>query len=226
MAQIIAVALGLYRRYPLLFLILALGVVAPYELIVLAVTGTAPFGQQSGKVSTFLILSLIDFVIVGPLISALYVHAVRGIAAGQRPDLRQVVITGFRVLPTVAAAEIIAGIAIAIGFVFFIIPGVILLLRWAVVAQTAAIDNENWIEALRASAKLSSHNYIHILGLVVVTGVVALLLRDAGLGLVGEHAGAVAVAVGIAVETVARSFVALCTAVLFFDLVARRGARA
>ncbi len=225
MTQIVAVALGLYRRYPLLFLVLALGVVAPYELIVLAVTGRAPFGQETGKVSTVLILSLIDFVIVGPLISALYVHAVRGIAAGQRPALGQIVLTGLRVLPTVAAAEIIAGIAIAIGFVAFIIPGVILLLRWAVVAQTAAIDNENWIEALRRSAQLSRGNYIHILGLVLLTGVVALLLRDGGLAVVGEHAGAVAVAVGIAVETVARSFVALCTAVLFFDLVARQGAR-
>jgi hypothetical protein len=37
--EIVRAALGLYRRYPLLFLILAGGVMVPYGLLVLAVTG-------------------------------------------------------------------------------------------------------------------------------------------------------------------------------------------
>ncbi len=191
----------------------------------LAATGRTPFGQQTGKLSTVLVLTLIDFALVGPLISALYVHAVRRIAAGEKPVLRDVALQGLRVLPTVAAAEIIATLGIGLGFIALIIPGVILLLRWAVVAQAAAIDNENWIEALRRSAKLTSGNYIHVLGLLLATGVVAIVLRDGGFALTGDSAHAWAVAVGIAVETLARSFVALGGAVLYFDLVARQAAR-
>lgn len=40
--EMVAAALSLYGRYPLLFGLLALAVVAPCELIVLAVTGAAP----------------------------------------------------------------------------------------------------------------------------------------------------------------------------------------
>jgi hypothetical protein len=206
--------------------VLALGVVAPYELIVLAATGSTPFGQQSGKVSTVVALSLIDFALVGPLISALYVHAVRRIAGGERPVLAEVALQGVRVLPTVAAAEIIATLGIGLGFIALIVPGVFLLVRWAVVAQAAAIDNDNWIEALRRSWQLTSGNFIHVFGLLLITGLTALALRDAGFAVTGDSAQAWAVAVGIAVETIARSFVALSGAVLFFDLVARNGARA
>jgi hypothetical protein len=199
-----------------------LGVVGPYELIVLAVTGTSPFGQQRGSVSTALVLSLIDFVVVGPLISAFYIYAVRGIDRGQPVAPREVVTRGLRVLPTVAAAEIVATIGIGIGFVLLIIPGVILLLRWAVVAQAAALDSENWVEALRRSAELTRGNYLHVLGLVLVTGLIEVVLLDLGFAAAGSHAGAWEVAVGIVVETIARSFTALTLAVLFFDLKARQ----
>jgi hypothetical protein len=211
----------LYRGYPLLFALLALGVVAPYELAVLAVTGHSPFAAQTGNVSAALILTLIDFVVVGPLISALYIHAVRAVADRQRPEPRQVVLRGLRVLPNVAAAQIVATIGIAIGFLALVIPGVLLLIRWAVVAQAAAIENENWIEALRRSGQLTAHNYLHVLGVLLLTGLIAVGLRNLGLAVLGSRTNASAVAVGIVVETVARSFVALCTAVLFFDLLAR-----
>ena len=46
-AQILGAALSLYRRYPVLFIVLALVVTAPYELIVFATLGTAPIGGKS-----------------------------------------------------------------------------------------------------------------------------------------------------------------------------------
>ncbi len=215
----------LYRRHPLLFALLALGVVAPYELIVLAATGATPFGQGNETVSAFLILALIDSAIVGPLISALYVHAVRRIGAGERPTIGQVALQGVRVLPTVAAAEIIASLGIAAGFIALVIPGVILLVRWAVVAQVAAIDNENWVEALKRSWSLTSGNSLHVFGLLLLTGLTVALVRGIGLSATGTHVNVITVIVGILIDTIARSFVALSTAVLFFDLVARKSAR-
>lgn len=208
--------MGCYRRHPLLFALLALGVVGPYELIVLAVTGTTPFGQQRGSVSTALVLLLISFVVVGPLIAAFYVHALR------EPVPREVVARGLRVLPNVAAAQIVATIGIAIGLLLFVIPGVILLLRWAVVAQAAAIANENWVDALKRSAELTRGNYWHVLGLILVTGVIEIVLIDIGFAVAGSRVGVWQVAVGIVVETITRSFTALTLSVLFFDLRARQ----
>ncbi len=198
--------------------------VGPYELIVLAATGRSPFGVQR-SVSSVVVLSVTDFVVVGPLISALYIHAVRTIGEGQPLRTSAVVLRGLQVLPTVAAAQIIATIGIVLGLLAFVIPGVILLIRWAVVAQAAAIENENWIEALKRSGELTAGNYLHVLGLLLITGLIAAVIGNIGLAIAGTRATVGAIAFGIVVETVARSFVALTAAVLFFDLLARRRGR-
>ncbi len=194
--------------------------VAPYELIVLAVTGKSPFGRHS-SVQTALILTLVESLVVGGLISALYVHALKMIADGGAPAIGEVAVRGLRVLPTVIAAQIIATIGIGLGLLL-IIPGVILAIRWAVVAQAAAVESENWVEALKRSAALTAGNYLHVLGVLVIVGLMAVLLTDAAILIVGTHKTVTAISVGIVVETLARSFVALSTAVLFFDLLARR----
>jgi hypothetical protein len=205
----------------LLFALLALGVVAPYELLVLAATGRSPFARQP-HLFTAIILSTIEFVVVSPLISALYVHAARSIAGGQAPRLAQVAVRGLVVLPTVAAAEIVATLGIALGALAFIIPGVILLIRWAVVAQVAAVDNLDWVTALRRGGELTAGNYLHVLGVILASGFIALLVSDLAVTIARGHVTVPALTFGIAVETIARSFVALTLTVLFFDLLARK----
>jgi hypothetical protein len=222
--QIAGAALALYGRYPVLLAVLALAVVTPYELLVLAVTGSAPLGHQSASPGTSVILSLLDVALVGPFVSALYVQAVATIDRGERPTLLSVAQRGLLVLPVVAAAQIVAAIGIGIGVFAFVIPGVILLIRWAVVAQVAAAERTDWLGALRRSGQLTAGNYVHVLGLVALTTVVTLLLSQAGEAVTGTSAHAPQVALGIVVQTVVRSFAALTTAILFFDLLARKAA--
>jgi hypothetical protein len=45
-----------------------------------------------------------------------------------------------------------------------VIPGVILMIRCAVVAQAAAVERVDWLGALRRSGQLVSGNYLHVLG--------------------------------------------------------------
>jgi hypothetical protein len=220
-AQILGAALSLYRRYPVLFIVLALVVTAPYELIVLAALGTAPIGGRSDKASAALILLLVDVALVAPLIAALYAQAVVSIARGEKPNLVTVASRVGRVLPVVVAAQIVAGIGVGVGFLAFIIPGLYLLIRWAVVAQAAAVEHTDWMGALRRSGELVRGNYAHVFGVVVVTLAVNLGLGEAAGAISGNQTGAGDVIIGIAVGTIARSFAALVTAILYFDLLAR-----
>jgi uncharacterized protein (DUF697 family) len=223
LAQIIAEALEIYQRYPLLFLVLALGVIAPYELAVLALTGNGPLvsGAHQNLGLTYLLL-LLDTAMVGPLVSALHIHAVLVIGQGERPSLRQVVPRALRVLPVVIAAVIASTLGIALGFVALIVPGILLTLRWSVVAQAAAVDHEGWIPALRRSGELTRENYGHIFGLLVVTGLVnAGIVFGVRVIPLGSTAGAASVAMGIAAHTITASFSALTLALLYFDLRAR-----
>jgi len=211
----------LYRGYPLLFLILALAVMAPFELGVLAVTGYGPLRRHEST-GTSLLLLLLRTSLITPLIAALHMQAVIAIGDGRRPLLRAIAMGGLSVLPVVAAAEIAANIAIAVGFIALVIPGVLLSLRWAVVAQAAAVEGEGWLDALRSSQRLTSTHYGHVFGLSFLAGALA---TAASLGArtipLGSTAGVASVAAGIAVETAIASFAALTLALLYFDLRAR-----
>ena len=219
--QILGAALSLYRRYPVLLLALALVVTAPYELIVLAALGTAPIGGRSDKASAALILVLVDVALVAPLIAALYAQAVVAIARGEKPSFVTVASRVGRLLPVVIAAQIVAGIGIGIGLLAFIVPGVYLLIRWAVVAQAATLEQTDWMGALRRSGELVRGNFGHVFGVVVITLAVNVGLGEAAGAVSGNQTGAADVIIGIAVGTIARSFAALTTAILYFDLLAR-----
>jgi hypothetical protein len=219
--QILGAALSLYRRYPVLFLVLAFVVAAPYELAVLAVLGTGPIGGHSNKASAALILVLVDVVLVGPLIAALYAQAVVSIARGEKPTFAAVASRVARVLAVVVAAQIVAGIGIGVGFLAFVIPGLYLLIRWAVVAQAATLEHTDWMGALRRSGELVRGSFWHVFVVVVITLAVNFGLSEAAGAVSGSKTGAVDVIIGIAVGTIARSFTALTTALLYFDLLAR-----
>jgi hypothetical protein len=227
-AQIIGEALDIYQRVPLLFLTLALGVVAPYDLAALAATGEGPLANTAHQnVGVTLLLLLLGTALVGPLISALHMHAVVIIGERATPRLGQVALRGLRVLPVVAAAAIISALGIAAGFLALIVPGVLLLLRWAVVAQVAAVEDVDWQSALGRSYGLTRGHYRHIAALIVITGLVAFGI-EAGARAVplGDTSGVASVALGIAARTLTASFSALTLALLYFDLRARLGADA
>jgi hypothetical protein len=223
-AGVIAAALRLYALYPVLFATLALMVVVPYELAVLAATHIPPLGARHESPGTALTLGLLDVALIGPMVSALYVLAVATVGARERPRLLSVAAGGVSALPVVAAAQIVAALGIAAGLFAFIVPGVVLAIRWAVVAQVAAIERTDWMGALRRSLALTRGQSLHVFAVVLFAAAVDLALAAAGSAVTKPTTHAGDVVLGIAVVTVARSFAALTTALLYFDLLARQSA--
>jgi hypothetical protein len=215
----------LYRRYPWLFLVLAAAVIVPYELIVLAATGDGTFSGADVSGTVWLFRTLANWVVVTPLVSALHVHAVSEVRHDREPRIGSVAWQGLKVLPVVAAATIVSWLGILAGFLL-IVPGVILLLRWAVVAQAAAIEREGWLPALRRSGKLAQGNYIHIALFVFLVGLLAgAPAFIVGHAFFGRHdSGAAPFLSALAIQVVTASFTALAGALLYYDLRLRREA--
>lgn len=225
--QLVIDAIALYRRFPLIFLTLAAGVIVPYQAIVLVATGTGPLGRSGLSLGTSLLLTLIEWVVIAPLVSALHVHAVREVREERRPQLLAVAGQGLRVLPVVMAAAIISGLGIALGFVAFLIPGLLLLLRWYVVAQTAAIEQQGWLPALRRSGELTKGHYGHVFVFTIYIGLIAVVPTFlVGLAFGHESTSAASFLVGVAVAVCVSSFSALAAALLYFDLRVLREPRA
>jgi len=220
--RLVAATFELYRRYPWLFLVLAAAVIVPYELISLVVTGDGTFARANASFTVQMPDIVVLWAIVTPLVSALHIHAVTTIKEGRVPEIATVVRSGLIVLPTVTAAVIISGLGIALGLVALIVPGVILMLRWAVVAQVAAIDHEGWLPALRRSADLSDGNYFHIFIFFIVVGlIVSAPPLIASIIFEGTESTAAAILTGGVLNVIMASVAALATAVLYYDLVAR-----
>ncbi len=222
--ELITDAVRCYRLYPVLFAEITLAVVVPYALIVLLIDGRGLLSSGTGGASAALLVLVLDVLLVGPLISALHVNAVVEIGGHRRPQVRAVLLRGARVLPVVAAAQIVAAFGTGVGFVLLIIPGLLLMARWAVVAQTAALEDVNWISALRRSAELTTGSYLHVLGLLFSVGVINVAIARIGTALSGSGVSVGAVIAGIVFEMITLSFSALCSAMLYFDLRARRRA--
>jgi hypothetical protein len=220
--EMLSEALGLYWRFPILFLTFAAIVVVPYELIVLVTTGAGPLAQ--GHLGFFASKELLiaDSFIVTPLISALHVQAVREIGDGGRPTFGATFRQSLPRLPVVAVAAGISGVAIGLGLLAFAIPGFLLLAIWPVVAQAAALESGGPIDALRRSFNLTRGYRWHGIGLFFGAGLVAgipWLILFLSLGHTTTTAGTFVA--GTAVQIVLRSFDALATGLLYFDLLAR-----
>jgi len=221
--RLVLAAFALYRRYPVLFFVLAAAVVVPYWAIVLAATQVGPLTSGSLAPATALLLELLDWSLVTPLISGLHVHAVAEALQGRDPHLPSVARKGLRVLPVVAAASIVSSLGIVVGFFALIVPGIYLMLRWAVVAQAAAIEHEGWLPALRRSHQLTDDHFRHVF--VFLLFVTVIVVAPTVLGSLGfdDDTTAVSFLVGLLVEVLTLSFGALATALLYFDLRARFG---
>ena len=222
--RLIAEAFDLYRRYPLLFLVLAAAVIVPFELIELAATGGDALTGPSTGVAAELVLPYLYVLVAVPLVSALHVHAVADIRVGEEPRLKQVAKRGAAALPVVCAATFVSWLGFFGGLLLFVIPGIYIWIRWSLVAQAAAIERGGWTTAMRRSWSLTEGHWFHVfvffICIVVIEVAPGLLL-----GLALDNRVAIFLA-GTALEIVFISFTALATALLYYDLCSRREALA
>lgn len=220
--RVLGDALRCYGAYPSLFAALTLAVVVPYAALVWLINDQSLISTRAGDATAVLVILLLSSLIVQPLISALHVNALVELGDGRVPRLSEVFVRGGRTLPVVTAAEVMAALGTAVGFILLIIPGVLLLIRWAVVAQVAAIERVNWLDALKRSGELTRRNYLHVLGVLLSVGVIDTIIDRVIAAAVQSAASLVRILVGVAVQTVVLSFAALVSATLYYDLVARK----
>jgi hypothetical protein len=224
---LIGVTFKLYGRYPWLFFVLAAGVVVPYLLIVVAITGDGPFAYRH---LTFLgnnAITVADLALVVPLVSALHVHAVLDVSKGKEPRLSDVARRGVRHLPLVTLVVVISWLGIMLGTLLLVVPGILLAIYWSVVAQTAALEGGRWSDPFNRSDRLAEGTKLHILGLIFLAALIP-AIPDVALvrAFHDSDSTALAFVAGVAMRILSASFSALSTAVLFFELKVREQERA
>ena len=127
---------------------------------------------------------------------------------------------------TLVLNGILAGIAIAIGFVLIIVPGLILLTIWAVIAPSIVVEDRGVFEAFARSRELVRGHGWQVFGAIVLAFLIVFVV-----GLVASIVGAAIGNVGQVILQTAASVAtapvaALVSSILFFDLGGGSGAPA
>jgi hypothetical protein len=221
-------SLGVYLRHFWTFLALGALVVVPAELIVSGV-GLEQLSSDYDATPSFAegaISAAVSYLVVGPLVTAMCVHALRSVAAGGPPGARAAIVQGFDSFGRIFFAVVLAAVGIALGLIL-IVPGIYLFVRWYFVPQTVVLEGASGADALRKSSRVVEGSWWRTFGLVVLVNVVALLVSvvvgapfTAGANATDRAAWALAGQIVSATVTV--PFAALFSTLLYFDLRARR----
>jgi hypothetical protein len=119
------------------------------------------------------LLGLVITVLAGYLVQAALVKSVQDIRDG-RADLSvgETVAAGNAVLLPVAGAAILAGIAIGIGLILIIVPGLYLITIWAVIIPVIVIERSGAISAFGRSYQLVRGHGWHVFGTLVLAWII------------------------------------------------------
>jgi hypothetical protein len=113
---------------------------------------------------------------VAVLYQGMVVSLVRDVRDGTRDSsVGELISSVGPVLPTLIGASILYAIGVAVGFLFFIIPGCVLLTIWAVIAPVIVIENAGVGGAFGRSQELVRHHGWTVFGTVVAATLISLL---------------------------------------------------
>jgi hypothetical protein len=160
--EVIGGGWDLFKRFWRHLVPIALVVYLAISLVALVLTLIA--GVLGAIVSVFVSIAGVFW------LQAALVEAVRDVRDG-RADLsiqETLKRTGPRV-PTVAVAGLLAGVAIALGFVLFIAPGLFLLTIWSVIIPAIVIEGRGVTESFGRSRELVRGYGWTVCGVVVLT---------------------------------------------------------
>jgi hypothetical protein len=229
---------GLYRdslrvflRHAWLFILLSAAVVIPVEIAVEGIGLEMLTGSydESPPVAESAVPTVVGFLVMTPIITAICIHALHSIAEGERPSPGQVLVAGFEAFTPLFGAVVLAALGIALGFVALIVPGVFLAVRWYFVPQTVVIEGARGPAALTRSSQIVQGFWWRTFGLVLLanlaTAIPGFLLLAPFTSIAASTDEAVWALVGTILATsVTTPFVALYSTLLYYDLIARRTA--
>lgn len=193
--RVIQRAAAAIQLNPVVVIGLALLVGAVPALILTFVLVQIGFGASAGFQGGFSLARLFGAsffsslvaIVCGALSQGALTRATVTANEGRRATFGESLSTAVRVLLPLIGLSILFGIAVAIGFVLLIVPGVILLLMWAVAVPSLVIERKGVIASFSRSAELTKGSRLKILGLFVVIGIayvlVSYVFRMFGLGM-------------------------------------------
>jgi hypothetical protein len=174
----------------------------------------------TGGLLVLLLLLALGFV-TAFIYQGLVVRSVEDLQDGQRDfSIGELFRSVIPVLGMLILVGIVGGIAIGIGFLLLIIPGVILVTIWAVVAPAVVIEGKGF-DAFGRSYQLTRGNFWQVLAVIVVLFIIQFIIQRI-FGAIGGGISDSLVPYAIFTligNVIVAPLTALASAVMYFELV-------
>lgn len=212
-----------------LFLPIAVAIIVPVDLLVLGIgygelwkhyDASPPLGRQ-------LTAAILRYLVFQPLVTAAHIAAVMALGRGERPTPWWSIARGMERWGAVLAVVLLAAVAVAIGFIFLIVPGIYLGVALYFSTQAVVAEDRSPLEALGRSRELVRDQWWRVFGIGIVfsvmIGVVGGLI-GAGFSALADSANSEALGLVGAMlgDVFTIAFTALAATLVFFDLRTRR----
>ncbi|MDP9242498.1 MAG: hypothetical protein M3O84_04905 [Actinomycetota bacterium] len=239
LGDILSAAFEIYKNNAGQLLMIVAIVVIPLSLIGAVIghllagsttTETLVTGQTitvSSRSLGLVILGAIVAAVIAVIISAVLQAAIiRGAAEatiGDPVDIQESYRWGFRRIGSVILVGLLVGLAVAVGFILLVIPGIIFLVFFSVSIPALVIENRRGTEAMKRSWFLVGGSFWHAFGVIIVaaliTGVVSSLL-----GAIGGSNWFTSWIFSAIAQIITVPFSALVSVLLYLDLRSRKEA--
>lgn len=223
---------ALYRRHARTLLLATLLVVLPVDLAVLGGgLGWLWSGyEQDAQTASILVGALAQILLLSPLVAAIVVHVLREAAAGTAPGPRSALQHGLGQWGALVGTMLLVVALVVAGLFALIVPGIVIGVHLAVVAQVVVVEDVRGAEALRRGWALVRGSAWWTFAVLLVANLIAGVLSlvvTLPLSVLAEQADAQAVT--LVAEIVAHVFtlplLAIATTLVYATLLVRERER-
>ena len=163
----------LFTRFFLRFFAIALVVFVIVNLL-FGLVDAAISSDNAGAALVVAVLALVTVVIGMTWLQGAFVYAVQDARDGSFDSSMSEVFS--RVSPAIApliGASLLAGLGIAVGLLLLVIPGLVLLTIWAVIAPVIVVEKRRALESFGRSRELVRGHGWTVFGIVVITALLS-----------------------------------------------------
>jgi len=230
--EILEAAFDLYRKYWRSLILIVAVVVVPITIVQYAIgnalggsTTTSANGEVTvhatgGTIAAATVGGLISFVMWQILIGAI-AWAVASALVGREPDVGDSYRFGYRRFWSILLVGVLVGLAVFVGLILFIIPGIIIAVRLSVSIPALVVERKRGTDALRRSWDLVKGYSWSVFGAFVVVALLNGIVNGVLTAIGNDNWFATGILAAIA-SCITTPYLGLVIGLLYFDLRVRK----
>jgi hypothetical protein len=223
LGDILSQAFNVYKANAGKLVVIVALVVVPLTLVSTLLAELARSPDVDGGVMTALLVAAITVaisVIIWSLLEAAILRAAAQATLGDPIDVEASYRWGFRRIGSVILVSVLFALAVIGGLILFVIPGLIFIVMLSVSIPALIVEGRRGSDALGRSWSLVKGNFWHVVGVIVVAGLITGVVSGI-IGAIGGNAWFLRWVFTSLGTIVTAPFTALVTVLLYVDLRAR-----